>query len=301
VSDYELLQDVTVGTKPREAKETEGAALDHTSVAKAVEHGRPEALGARGAMHLQRAAGNAAMGALVQRKEEESPVKDVVGKGGGTSLDDGVRKKMESSLGHDFSDVKVHTGSSAATAAKSVQAQAFTVGNDVVFNEGKYEPSTAEGQHRIAHELTHVVQQRSGSVPGESREGGIKVSDPGDWAEKQAEATASAVMSGDGAHAGHDHAPAGAGAGVQRETEEPLQALHDPTIQRESEGEEEEVQSMAEPTAQRESEGEEEEVQSMAEPTAQRESEGEEEEVQSMAEPTAQREGEGPEEEAEEG
>jgi hypothetical protein len=252
VSDYELLQDVTVGTKPREAKETEGAALDHTSVAKAVEHGRPEALGARGAMHLQRAAGNAAMGALVQRKEEESPVKDVVGKGGGTSLDDGVRKKMESSLGHDFSDVKVHTGSSAANAAKSVQAQAFTVGNELVFNDGKYNPSSPEGQRTIAHELTHVVQQRSGSVPGESREGGIKVSDPGDWAEKQAEATADAVMSGGDSHAGHDHAPATAGAGVQRESEEPLQALHDPAIQREAE--EEELSTLRDETIQREAE-----------------------------------------------
>lgn len=254
MSDYELLQDVTVGTKPREAKETEGAALDHTSVAKAVEHGRPDALGARGAMHLQRSAGNAAMGALVQRKEEESPVKEVVGKGGGTSLDDGVRQKMESSLGHDFSDVKVHTGSSAANAAQSVQAQAFTVGNELVFNDGKYNPSSPEGQRTIAHELTHVVQQRSGSVPGESREGGIKVSDPGDWAEKQAEATADAVMAGGDSHAGHDHAPAGAGAGagVQRETEEPLQALHDPAIQRDAE--EEEISTLRDETIQREAE-----------------------------------------------
>lgn len=254
MSDYELLQDVTVGTKPREAKETEGAALDHTSVAKAVEHGRPDALGARGAMHLQRSAGNAAMGALVQRKEEESPVKEVVGKGGGTSLDDGVRQKMESSLGHDFSDVKVHTGSSAANAAQSVQAQAFTVGNELVFNDGKYNPSSPEGQRTIAHELTHVVQQRSGSVPGESREGGIKVSDPGDWAEKQAEATADAVMAGGDSHSGHDHAPAGAGAGagVQRETEEPLQALHDPAIQRDAE--EEEISTLRDETIQREAE-----------------------------------------------
>ena len=46
MSDYELLHDVTVGTKPKETKDTEGAPLDHSSVAKAVEHGRPEALGA---------------------------------------------------------------------------------------------------------------------------------------------------------------------------------------------------------------------------------------------------------------
>lgn len=259
MSDYELLHDVTVGTKPREDKDSDAAALDHSSVAKAVEHGRPDALGARGAMHLQRAAGNAAVGALVQRKDEESPVKEVVGKGGGSSLDHDVRQKMESSLGHDFSDVKVHTGSSAATAAKSVQAQAFTVGNELVFNDGKYNPSSPEGQRTIAHELTHVVQQRSGAVPGESREGGIKVSDPGDWAEKQAEATADAVMSGGDAHAGHDHAGAGS---VQREAEEEeVQALHDPSIQREAESgeaEEEELQALHDPTVQRDESGEEE-------------------------------------------
>ena len=230
MSDYELLQDVNVGHRPKEAAKEEGAALDHTSVAKAVERGRPDALGAKGAMHLQRAAGNAAMGSLVQRKaDEESPVREIVGKGGGSSLDAGVRERMEASMGHDFGDVRVHTGSNAATAAKSVQAQAFTVGNELVFNEGKYNPSSAEGQRTIAHELTHVVQQRSGPVPGESREGGVKVSDPGDWAEQQAEATADRVMAGGGGdHAGHDHGGGAAGA---------VQTLTDPTIQREDEDE----------------------------------------------------------------
>ena len=137
MAEFDLLQDVTVGTKPKESKETESGDVDHSSVAKAVEHGRADTLGASGAMHLQRTAGNAAMGALVQRKasgeQEEgangSPVHDVIGKGGGSSLDAGVRTQMESKMGQDFSDVKVHTGSEAANASKSVQAQAFTVGN----------------------------------------------------------------------------------------------------------------------------------------------------------------------------
>ncbi len=252
MSDYELLHDVNAGIKPKETKEHESGALDHTTVAKAVEHRRPDALGASGAMHLQRAAGNAAMGALVQRKEEESPVRDLVGKGGGTSLDAGVRTQMESSFGHDFGDVKVHTGSEASTAAKSVQAQAFTVGNEVVFNEGKYSPDSADGQRTIAHELTHVVQQRSGDVPGETRGGGVKVSDPGDWAEKQAESTADAVMaSGTGDHAGHDHAPAVASSSaVQRTEEDEVQTLREPSVQRaEDEGkapeEEEEMPAQA--------------------------------------------------------
>jgi hypothetical protein len=225
MADYDLLQDVNFGQKPKEARETESDALDHGSVAKAVEHGRPDTLGNAGAMHLQRMAGNAAVGALVQRKasggeeqQDARPVHDVIGKGGGSSLPEGVRNQMESSMGQDFSDVRVHTGTDAANASKSVQAQAFTVGNEIVFNEGKYNPGSADGDRTIAHELTHVVQQRNGAVDGESRGGGIKVSTPDDRFEQQAEATADAVMSGGGDHAGHDHG-AGAG-GVQREAED---------------------------------------------------------------------------------
>jgi hypothetical protein len=259
MSDYELLHDVTVGTKPKEGKEAETAALDHSTVAKAVEHGRPDALGAKGALHLQRLAGNSAMGSLVQRKEEESPVKDVVGKGGGSSLDKGVRADMEARLGHDFSDVKVHTDSSAAKAATSVQAKAFTTGNEIVFNSGNYQPDTAEGKHMLAHELTHVVQQRSGPVDGTSRGDGTKVSDPSDTFEREAESNATKAMSSD-VHAGHDHAPAAAGAGVQRDAEEdaPAQTMHDASIQREDEAgeheEEEPTQMMRDDAVQREDE-----------------------------------------------
>jgi hypothetical protein len=268
MADYDLLQDVTVGTKPREAKETESNDVDHSSVAKAVEHGRADTLGASGAMHLQRMAGNAAMGALVQRKssgeQEEgsaSPVHDVIGKGGGSTLDAGVRGEMEAKMGHDFSDVKVHTGSDAANASKSVQAQAFTVGNEIVFNEGKYNPSSPEGQRTIAHELTHVVQQRNGSVDGTPREGGISVSDPGDKFEQEAEANADVVMSGGGGREGHDHA---APAGVQRDAEDeaPVQTMRDDTIQRDAEGpeeEEEQVSALHDDTIQRDAEGPEEE------------------------------------------
>jgi hypothetical protein len=282
VSEYELIQDVVVGTKPKEAKDTEGAALDHTTVSKAVEHGRPDALGAKGALHLQRMAGNAAMGSLVQREAEESPVKDVVGKGGGTTLSDDVRKPMEAKLGADFSGVRVHTDSKAAEAATSVQSKAFTSGNDIVFNAGNYQPHTQEGQHMLAHELTHVVQQRSGPVDGTSRGDGTKVSDPSDSFEREAEATATAVMSD--SHAGHDHgAGATASAGVQRDADDDVQTMHDASIQRESEGPEEEdeqVSQMRDESIQRESEGPEEEdeqVSQMRDESIQRDESEEEE------------------------
>jgi hypothetical protein len=65
-------------------------------------------------------------------------------------------------FGHDFSQVRIHTGGQAAEAAQAVKAKAFTVGQDMVFGEGQYSPETDKGQQLLAHELTHVVQQ-SGS------------------------------------------------------------------------------------------------------------------------------------------
>ena len=66
-----------------------------------------------------------------------------------------------------FRDVRIHTDAGAATAAAAIGAHAFTVGSDVYFGRGEYQPSTAEGRGLIAHEMTHVEQQRSGAVaPG---------------------------------------------------------------------------------------------------------------------------------------
>ena len=81
-------------------------------------------------------------------------------KGGGSPLSDGVRSFMEPRFGTDFSDVKVHTDSSSVQMNQDIQAQAFTHGQDIYFNSGKYSPDTNEGKSLLAHELTHVVQQR---------------------------------------------------------------------------------------------------------------------------------------------
>jgi hypothetical protein len=80
-------------------------------------------------------------------------------KGGGNSMDHGTQRFMESRFGTDFSDVKIHTGSQAVQMSRELNAQAFTVGNDVYFNEGKYSPNSDSGRHLLAHELTHTVQQ----------------------------------------------------------------------------------------------------------------------------------------------
>ncbi len=85
-------------------------------------------------------------------------VSDVIAETG-RPLDPLVRSFMESRFGFDFSQVRIHTDALASQAADAVQAQAFTVGQNVVFGAGRYAPSTTEGQKLLAHELTHVVQQ----------------------------------------------------------------------------------------------------------------------------------------------
>ncbi|SER01113.1 DUF4157 domain-containing protein [Actinokineospora terrae] len=202
-------------TEHRQAADRGHDGEDHALLGKAAAAGRPEVLGAPGLLGLQRAVGNAGVGALVE--EERSPVHSVVGSGG-SPLAAGTRAEMEDRFGgQDFSDVRVHTGGAATESAKSVHAQAYTVGSDIVFSDNHYDPGSAQGKHMLAHELTHVVQQRSGPVDGTDTGGGVKVSDPGDRFEREAVANADRVMSAptadpavqrsaDHDHSGHDHA-----------------------------------------------------------------------------------------------
>ena len=151
-------------------------------------------------LHLQRTAGNAGVVQMLaddreQGQEEPSPVHDVVGKGGGAPLDESTRSTMEAGFGEDFSDVRVHTDSKASSSAAAVGANAYTVGSDIVFRSGHFDASSPTGQRTIAHELSHVVQQRSGPVDGTEAPGGIKLSSPDDRFEQAAESTADQVVS----------------------------------------------------------------------------------------------------------
>ena len=83
-------------------------------------------------------------------------------KGGGAPIPHAVKGQMENSFGMDFSNVRLHTGSSAVQMNQDLHAQAFTHGSDIYFNSGKYDVSGAKGKHLLAHELTHVVQQGAG-------------------------------------------------------------------------------------------------------------------------------------------
>jgi len=114
-------------------------------------------------------------------------------RGPGRPLERATQEAMERRFGHDFGSVRVHTDERAAVAADSVHARAFTVGADVVFGAGEYRPGTFAGRRLLAHELTHVVQQRGASPSA----GAISIGEPGDAFEREADRAADAVLGND--------------------------------------------------------------------------------------------------------
>ncbi|MFQ5418811.1 MAG: DUF4157 domain-containing protein [Anaerolineae bacterium] len=116
----------------------------------------------------------------VQRQEEEEPVMTKstssaeggpiaadleneiqAARSSGQSLDKTVRAPMEQAFSADFSGVKVHTDAQSDTLNQSLQARAFTTGQDIFFRQGEYNPGSSAGQELLAHELTHVTQQNA--------------------------------------------------------------------------------------------------------------------------------------------
>ena len=171
-------------------------------------------------LHLQRTAGNAGVvQMLAEDSEEQSPVHDVIGRGGGSALDKDTRATMESRLGADFGYVQVHSDAQASKSAEAVGANAYTVGSDIVFRSGHFDPGSPTGQRTIAHELTHVVQQKSGPVDGTAAPGGIRLSDPADRFERAAEAASDAAPSPATVQAETDSSEQDAPA-LQRQTDE---------------------------------------------------------------------------------
>ncbi|MCA9925102.1 MAG: DUF4157 domain-containing protein, partial [Anaerolineales bacterium] len=91
-------------------------------------------------------------------------------RGSGQPLADNVRTPMENAFGTDFSGVKVHTGSQSDMLNQSIQARAFTTGQDIFFRQGEYNLGSSGGQELLAHELTHVVQQGGATVQRQNEE-----------------------------------------------------------------------------------------------------------------------------------
>ncbi|MFE9724378.1 DUF4157 domain-containing protein [Streptomyces sp. NPDC005794] len=120
---------------------------------------------------------------------QRSTVRDVL-RSPGRPLDDTTRTEMEARLGADFSQVKVHSDVTARRSAAELGARAYTSGESIVLGAG------GADRHTLAHELTHVVQQRQGPVVGRDNGEGLRVSDPSDRFERAAEANATRVMAG---------------------------------------------------------------------------------------------------------
>jgi hypothetical protein len=111
----------------------------------------------------------------------------------GMSLPVPIQRKFEASLGTDLSSVRVHTGGESQAAASAVGAKAYTMGQDVHFGAGHYDPTSSAGEHLLAHEVAHTVQQQGGTP---TRQNKLEVSAPQDAAEHEADRAADAMVSG---------------------------------------------------------------------------------------------------------
>jgi hypothetical protein len=144
-------------------------------------------------LRLQHSVGNQVVARVLagdprrDAEDEPSTVPNVLGSVG-RPLDTATRTEFEARFGADFADVRVHTGAAAERSAAEIGARAYTSGNHVVIGERGGDP------HTMAHELTHVIQQRQGPVRGNPAGDGLRVSAPDDEFERAAEATATAVL-----------------------------------------------------------------------------------------------------------
>ena len=103
----------------------------------------------------------------------ESRIQSV--RGGGQPLPKSIRAFFEPRFGYDFSQVRIHNDPEAAKLARALNAEAFTYGRDIYFGEGRYNPGTLTGKKLLAHELTHVVQQKGDKVQSNYNENNFRV------------------------------------------------------------------------------------------------------------------------------
>lgn len=126
----------------------------------------------------------------IPAKDVPSVVREVL-RSPGQPLDEATRAFVKPLFGRDFSNVRVHTDAAAAQSAQAVNALAYTVGQNIVFDDGQYAPGTGAGQKLLAHELTHTVQQNQHGMDSHS---GIHLGRPGDQAEREANHAAAQVV-----------------------------------------------------------------------------------------------------------
>ena len=110
----------------------------------------------------------------------------------GQPLDQKVRRQMSSQFGYDFESVRIHNDVEADTLSRKIGARAFTTGSDIFFSRDSYDPTSSDGRELIVHELSHVVQQRSGRV---GKGGGMSVLPAEDHFEREADVQARKIVS----------------------------------------------------------------------------------------------------------
>jgi hypothetical protein len=96
------------------------------------------------------------VGSAKAADQSTSYINSLVGKGNSLPVD--AQQFFKTRMGYDFSNVRIHTDASAQHSAKGLQAKAYAVDNNIVFNKGQYDPASREGKKLLAHELTHIAQ-----------------------------------------------------------------------------------------------------------------------------------------------
>ncbi len=181
-----------------------GAPEQHAAMARRLTGGRPERA-AQSLLQLQRGYGNRYVQRVVEHTHLPEP-------GTGRPLPRPIRGSMEQAFGLDFGAVRVHTDPRANLVNRSLGAHAFTRGQDIFFRHGEYDPGSSAGREVLAHELTHVVQQRAGGAKGTPGTRGAQLSiDPA----LESEADAAGARAARGEAAGPVTAGSSASAGPQ--------------------------------------------------------------------------------------
>lgn len=152
-------------------------------------------------LHAQEHGGNQ----MVSRAVADNPLEDRLRSrlGGGAPLPGAIRGEMETGFGRPLGDVRLHTDSPAASMATELNAHAFTVGQDIFFGAGQFDPGSTSGYNILAHELTHTLQQPSGPATA-----GLSVSEVHDPEERQAYAMADRLTAQRGRPVEGDFTPA---------------------------------------------------------------------------------------------
>jgi hypothetical protein len=199
--------------------------------------------------NLQQQVGNQAVQRLIAQRQggptetDEATASQINQlRGSGQALDGAVQRDMGHKIGADFSGVSVHDSPEADDLNKRLGAKAFTTGQDIFFRQGEYSPESQSGQELLAHELTHVVQQREGATASPAAK--MVVNPPDDSYEREADTVARQVTGSAAVQAQEDDELL-QGKSIQRAEmprEEELQAM---SIQRAPLEEEEPLQGKA--------------------------------------------------------